>query len=800
MTGQINVTDLRRSYISEYGDPSVAVNIDKLTLPLGGVVAIVGGSGSGKTTLLNLLGALEPSDQSAELNTSIELTLPDSDQTHLFVKNGIGHRKVFPYEKVSYIFQQGYLLNQGSIALNLGITRRAAGYKADVSSLESLLRRAQLQKDGEKAGNKKLSDRAITLSGGQQQRINIARALGREPQIIFADELTSSLDPIKAADVMSELKQWVWQGNFSDGAERSELSRTLIWVTHDYHLASRYADAILVMSEGRLATGLAQPIECAHLRVPLHDSQILSWVREGHVPDSVGSEHTETSKSVHDGNPLSYHHLAIPSLQPLGAFSAAVSNMYDGIKLSLMEAYKPFNNKNLKGAKNTALSGALRTLIFGFSHWVRALQLAAVLSLIMLVTYGQSEVIDYFDAELNDPSLRHVVVQQNTLELQRSIIDDDSLLQLSTDIALLDPLFSEENRGQVEGEHGSYRLPLAAFGRSTESVDIYPKGLNRIKNPGYIAEVTMGVFDSSEPVYSSLNVEVFDADGSSCLTSEIAAPSSLIPYADERVVFVTQAYSNRFKEMNGMDLCEYPYFDVWDAGEPKTFRVVGMVNKAPADGFENFEVLIQRDVWQTWVAEIGKPTINTFSRAAVYFNQNNNSGVIDQLRARAFAYDREIIDKFERLLGTAAKLRNTFLVITWLSLAVAATVAAGLIWGYLAQNAQAIAVLRAHAAWRWPFLAAIPFQLILTFVYASIYIAFAIIVWNVLIIYTPLASTIYAVTSGGWLAGQISLDMLAPTMPWLAGSFVVMLLVGWCCLGIWRLTRKELAHELKDAY
>jgi hypothetical protein len=195
-----------------------------------------------------------------------------------------------------------------------------------------------------------------------------------------------------------------------------------------------------------------------------------------------------------------------------------------------------------------------------------------------------------------------------------------------------------------------------------------------------------------------------------------------------------------------------------------------------------------------------RPVIDTFSRAAVYFNQLNHSGVIQELKERSFAFDQEIIDKFERLIGTAAKLRNTFLVITWLSLAVAATVAAGLIWGYLAQNAQSIALLRAHAAWSWPLLAAIPFQLLLTFVYGLFYLAIAVMVWNALVMFPAVSHGLLYASGGSWVVGAITWSMLEPTMPWVIGSLFVMLLVGWLCLLLWRLTHRQLAHELRQAY
>ena len=472
---------------------------------------------------------------------------------------------------------------------------------------------------------------------------------------------------------------------------------------------------------------------------------------------------------------------------------AVLGNMKDGMLLSLMEAYPPKEHSSRVKTTSGFLS-ALSRLALGFSHWVRALQLAAVLALIMIVTYGQKEVITYFDAQLDDPALRHVIVQQNTLELERSVINEQSLGVLSASIAELDP-----RRALADDTGTGIQVEQVAFGRFTESADVYPQDIDRI-NPGFIPEATIGVFDADEPVYQSLDVTEFDSAGRACGSKGGATPRDLIPYGDELAVIVTRAYLEQFTAMYDADLCESPFVDIWDAGEPKTFRIAGIVNSAPADGFDTFDIMLQAEVWRTWVSLANRPVIDTFSRAAVYFNQLNHAGVIEQLKERSFAFDQEIIDKFERLIGTAAKLRNTFLVITWLTLGVAATVAAGLIWSYLAQNAQSIAVLRAHAAWSWPLLAAIPFQLLLTFAYGLLYLGIAVLIWNVIVMLPAVSNGLLYASGGSWIVGPITWAMLKPTLPWLVGSLLVMLLVGWVCLVLWRLTHRQLAHELRQAY
>jgi iron complex transport system ATP-binding protein len=87
------------------------------------------------------------------------------------------------------------------------------------------------------------SDRRVTeLSGGERSRVALARALAVEAPVILADEPTSSLDPRHQIDVMKTLHAAVDKGAL------------VIVVTHDLGLAARFADTVLVMSEGRLVS------------------------------------------------------------------------------------------------------------------------------------------------------------------------------------------------------------------------------------------------------------------------------------------------------------------------------------------------------------------------------------------------------------------------------------------------------------------------------------------------------------------------------------------------------------------
>lgn len=84
------------------------------------------------------------------------------------------------------------------------------------------------------------SQKPASLSGGQKQRIAIARALVTQPKLILLDEPTSALDPEMTNEVLEMVDELRNQG------------RELILVTHEMAFASRAADQVAFIAEGRI--------------------------------------------------------------------------------------------------------------------------------------------------------------------------------------------------------------------------------------------------------------------------------------------------------------------------------------------------------------------------------------------------------------------------------------------------------------------------------------------------------------------------------------------------------------------
>jgi phosphonate transport system ATP-binding protein len=98
-------------------------------------------------------------------------------------------------------------------------------------------------------------ERADQLSGGQRQRVGIARALMQEPDLILADEPTSSLDPKTSVEIMELIAR-----------RAGERDIPVIVNIHNVDLARRFADRIVGMSKGEVVfDGPPRALEDSHL-------------------------------------------------------------------------------------------------------------------------------------------------------------------------------------------------------------------------------------------------------------------------------------------------------------------------------------------------------------------------------------------------------------------------------------------------------------------------------------------------------------------------------------------------------
>jgi len=199
------------------GDTAILHGID-LTVTRGERIFVIGPNGSGKSTLLRLLhGLLEPTRGTIRW----------------------GGRATRPAAH-AMVFQRPVLLRRSASA-NIAYALGLAGVHGEAADRRVL---AALTDVGLLA----VADRpARILSGGEQQRLALARAWALEPDVLFLDEPTASLDPAATRAVERIVREIHARGT------------TIVMSTHNLAQAKRLADEIVFVHRGRLAERAAAP-------------------------------------------------------------------------------------------------------------------------------------------------------------------------------------------------------------------------------------------------------------------------------------------------------------------------------------------------------------------------------------------------------------------------------------------------------------------------------------------------------------------------------------------------------------
>jgi len=217
---------IRELSVQAAGGP---VLLDRLTFDLaaGERLALLGGSGAGKSVLAQcLLGLLQPPLcwRSGSIRwQGQEMSLLSSKQWHALRGNGIFLIFQSPGALLDPLLSVGYQLEQ--------VAQRA---QRPAATVEQALALVQLPAPV-------LRHHAHQLSGGMKQRVLCAMALLLRPQLVIADEPTSSLDDETAQEVLCALL-----------AMQQATGCALLLITHDLRLVRQHAQRVLVLERGRI--------------------------------------------------------------------------------------------------------------------------------------------------------------------------------------------------------------------------------------------------------------------------------------------------------------------------------------------------------------------------------------------------------------------------------------------------------------------------------------------------------------------------------------------------------------------
>ncbi len=188
----------------------------------GEFICLGGKSGSGKSTLLYIMSGLDEPSHGEVLYNGKNL--------HRLSRRDLDR---FRNEKMGFIFQFHYLIAELNCLDNVLLPAvKAKIHRQKRSFAQALLAQVGLQGKEDR--------RPSELSGGERQRVAIARALIMEPEIIFADEPTGSLDSSNGEVVMDILRD-----------VNRKRQATVVLVTHDQDFAA-YAERQIVLMDGRM--------------------------------------------------------------------------------------------------------------------------------------------------------------------------------------------------------------------------------------------------------------------------------------------------------------------------------------------------------------------------------------------------------------------------------------------------------------------------------------------------------------------------------------------------------------------
>lgn len=231
----VDIENLRFRWNKQQG---ICLDIPRFSITESERIFLYGPSGSGKSTLLGLLGGVLTPEQGS-------LHILDTDLSQLAGQA----RDRFRVDHIGFIFQQFNLIPHLSMLDNVLLpcrfsSRRRERALAAGLSLPDEARRLLSHLDL----NPDLQNRPVTeLSVGQQQRVAAARALIGGPEILIADEPTSSLDAERQDDFLDLLLK-----------ECSDSNASVIFVSHDKRLMSHFDRALALDEINRAATSESQ--------------------------------------------------------------------------------------------------------------------------------------------------------------------------------------------------------------------------------------------------------------------------------------------------------------------------------------------------------------------------------------------------------------------------------------------------------------------------------------------------------------------------------------------------------------
>lgn len=210
-----------------YANGTCALKKINLKVDNGEFAFILGPSGSGKSTLLKLI-MCEEQPSSGELNVNG------------FDLKKISHKQIpFLRRTMGVVFQDFRLIPSMTVFDNVAFALRVTGSnERDIrKKVPTVLSLVELTGKARRFPHE--------LSGGEQQRVALARALINDPSLIIADEPTGNVDPQLSYQIVEML------------SEINQRGTTVLMVTHEHQLVSKFDKRILIIDQGSIVADSA---------------------------------------------------------------------------------------------------------------------------------------------------------------------------------------------------------------------------------------------------------------------------------------------------------------------------------------------------------------------------------------------------------------------------------------------------------------------------------------------------------------------------------------------------------------
>ncbi len=213
----IKLENVTKTYFTGEVETHAVKNVD-LEIKDGEFIVLLGPSGSGKSTMLNIISGLDtPTSGKISIDEEI-ISDMNSKQLTKFRRDNLG-----------FIFQQYNLLQTLSVSENVEVGREVSLLPFTV---EEVLEQVDLIPQ--------INKYPFQLSGGEQQRVSIARAVVKNPKIMFCDEPTGALDEVMAKEVLGILQKL-----------NEKYKTSVVLITHNPNIGAM-ADRIIKLNSGEV--------------------------------------------------------------------------------------------------------------------------------------------------------------------------------------------------------------------------------------------------------------------------------------------------------------------------------------------------------------------------------------------------------------------------------------------------------------------------------------------------------------------------------------------------------------------